>query len=207
VKNIKALLDKPKTIQNYARGYLDYVSGILKYIDIDAIASFIEELEDARINKNTIFLIGNGGSAVTASHMASDFGVRSSLHENGEPYRILALTDNVAKITAISNDHGYDKIFLYQLKMHYRPGDKLVAISASGNSPNIISAAKWVKNEGGTVVGLVGFDGGKLKDICDILIHAKTPRGEYGPVEDIHMIVNHLVYTWLHRKAVKRGKR
>ncbi len=108
----------------------------------------------------------------------------------------------MAVITAIVNDAGYHNVFVYQLQIHFKPGDMLVAISASGNSPNVVAAAKWVKNHGGKVVGLVGFDGVQLKTLCDLVIHAKTPKGEYGPVEDVHMVLNHLVYTWLRTQAI-----
>lgn len=203
MNNIERIFNESGSVQDYAEGYLGYVAGLLKGIDIQSIALFIEELEKARQGQNTVFIIGNGGSAVTASHMANDLGVGSCVKEGSPPYRVLSLTDNVAKMTAIANDYGYDKLFVNQLKLHYRPGDKLIAISASGSSPNIIKAAEWVSRKGGTVIGLTGFDGGRLKDICDILIHVATPKGEYGPVEDIHMIVDHLVYMWLRYKERK----
>ena len=104
-------------------------------------------------------------------------------------------------MTAIANDTGYENLFAYQLRIHYRPGDKLVAISASGNSPNVVEAARWVKKRGGRVVGLVGFDGGELKRLSDVVIHVETQKGEYGPVEDIHMVVEHLIYTWLRNRT------
>jgi D-sedoheptulose 7-phosphate isomerase len=100
-------------------------------------------------------------------------------------------------MTAIGNDTGFENLFVSQLRIHHRPGDKLIAISASGNSPNVVRGAEWVKDRGGRVIALVGFDGGKLKGLADVVIHAETPKGEYGPVEDIHMILDHLVYTWL----------
>jgi len=115
----------------------------------------------------------------------------------------LALTDNVPLITAIGNDDGYENIFVNQLRVHYREGDKLIVISASGNSPNVVRAAEWVKQKGGRVIGLIGFDGGKLKEICDIIIHVETPKGEYGPVEDIHTILDHLVANWLQYRLKK----
>ena len=158
------------------------------------------------LNRDSVFFIGNGGSAATASHMSNDLSLGSHTCEDDLPFRSLALTDNAAVTTAIANDHGYDNLFVHQLRVHYRTGDKLVAISASGNSPNVIAAAEWVKKRGGIVIGLVGFDGGKLKNICDIAIHARTSKGEYGPVEDIHIILDHLIYTWLwYRKRKEKS--
>lgn len=201
MNNLNKLISESTDAVQFAGAYLDYLSGLLRRLDRKAIAAFIETLEAARRNQNTVFVVGNGGSAATASHMANDFGVGTRIAERGLPFRVLALTDNVAAMTAIGNDDGYEHVFVYQLRIHYRPGDMLIAISTSGNSSNVVSAAEWVKRQGGKVLGLVGFDGGALKNLCDVLIHAETPKGEYGPVEDVHMILDHLIYTWLRSKA------
>lgn len=208
MKNIESLFKEAGSVEEFSKGYFDYVHSLLNRLDTGAIARFIDELKDAHEKGNTVFFVGNGGSAATASHMANDFGLGSSLHNDELPLRSLALTDNTAAMTAIANDHGYHNLFVHQLKIQYQPGDKLVAISASGNSPNVIASAEWVKKRGGMVIGLIGFDGGKLKDICDIAIHVNTPKGEYGPVEDVHIIMDHLIYTWLwyrKRKEKKEG--
>lgn len=204
MNNLDRLLKECGDVVQFADAYLGYLSEVLKRLDRKAIAAFVAEIELARGRQSTIFVVGNGGSAATASHMANDFGVGTRTAGKGLPYRVLALTDNVAAMTAIGNDDGYGNIFVYQLRIHYRPGDILVAISASGNSSSVVSAVEWVKHQGGKVLGLVGFDGGALKGLCDVLIHAETPKGEYGPVEDVHMILDHLVYTWL-RSRVANG--
>ena len=103
-------------------------------------------------------------------------------------------------ITAISNDVGYDTIFVNQLKIHYRDGDCLVVISASGNSPNVLKAAEWVRSKGDTIIGFLGFTGGKLIELCDVKIHVDTLPGEYGPVEDAHLIMNHVLAHWFQNK-------
>src|SRR3990167_10571979 len=151
MNNIIRLYKEAKNAQDFAINYLDYLSGLLKKLDTKAIATFIEELENARQKNQTVFIIGNGGSAATSSHMANDIGL-DVMKKSGtnKPYRIMALTDCIPVLTAIGNDDGYENLFLYQLKIHYRPGDKLVVISASGNSPNLISAAQWVKQQGGS---------------------------------------------------------
>src|SRR3972149_3167320 len=114
-------------------------------------------------------------------HMANDFGmIDSKAGAGNKPFSVLSLADNSSIMTTIDNDDSYEDLFVKQLQIHYRTGDKLVAISASGNSPNIIAAAEWVKKHKGKVIGLAGFDGGRLKDICDILILTKAPKGEYG---------------------------
>jgi len=200
MNNIDRIVAEANSVKEYAMAYFNYLSRLLDDIDTEAITDFVGELEAARKQHNTIFIVGNGGSAATASHMANDFGIGAGNSKDEVPLRALSLTDNVAGMTAIANDFGYDELFVYQLRAHYRPGDRLVAISASGNSPNVIAAAEWIKQHKGTVIGLVGFDGGKLKEYCDILIHIRTPKGEYGPVEDVHMILDHLIYTWLRQR-------
>jgi D-sedoheptulose 7-phosphate isomerase len=162
----------------FARAYLDYLSGLMRGLDPKAIVDFIQELEAARAKGSTVFVIGNGGSAATASHMANDLSVGVHPTDGSPPFRVLALTDNVAAMTAIGNDAGYENLFVYQLRAHYRPGDRLVAISASGNSPNLVEAARWMKKQGSRIVALVGFDGGELKRLADVLIHVQTPKGE-----------------------------
>lgn len=178
----------------FARDYLAYVAELLGKIDPAPIADFIRLAERIRREDKTLFFLGNGGSAATASHFANDLsvGLRSD-----PPLRAHALTDNVAVMTALANDEGYDRIFLDQLKVHLRTRDAVVAISASGNSPNVIQAVDYAKAQGAEVVGITGFDGGGLKKRADIDIHVPCPRGEYGPVEDIHMVVDHLVHAYL----------
>ena len=133
--------------------------------------------------------------------MANDIGF-DIIKKTGtdKPFKVLALTDNTSVITAIANDVGYENAFINQLKIHYRKGDKLLVISASGNSENVVKAAKWVKTNGGRVIGFLGFDGGKLKDLSDVVIHVKTEPGEYGPVEDTHLILNHVLAHWFQNK-------
>lgn len=204
MKTIESLFNEASDIQQFSKGYFSYLSRLLNQLDTNAIAAFVDEMEKARKRHNTIFLVGNGGSASTASHMANDFSTEI-LKKGGSdlPFRALSLTDNNAVMLAIANDDGYDNLFVNQLGIHYRTGDILVAISASGNSANIVRAAEWVKERDGIVMSLVGFDGGRLKEISDVAIHVETEAGEYGPVEDIHMIMDHLLANWLQHKIIK----
>ena len=181
---------------SYARAYLDYLANCFDSVDCAAVGAFAELLLSARKTGNAVFFIGNGGSAATASHFANDISVGTRTGDN-KPFRAISLTDNVAVITALANDEGYEQIFIDQLKVHMRDGDALVAISASGNSPNVITAVKYAKSRGATVVGLTGFDGGKLRELSDISLHVPTAKGEYGPVEDLHMIFDHLIGSFL----------
>ena len=180
----------------YATAYLRYIGKLAASLDANAIAGFIGLLEEARRNGNTVFFIGNGGSAATASHFANDIAIGTRTGDD-LPFRAVSLTDNVAVMTAIANDEGYEHVFVDQLKVQMRDGDALVAISASGNSPNIVAAIDYAKSRGARVVGLSGFDGGKLREMADISIHVDTAPGEYGPVEDLHMVIDHLVGSFL----------
>ena len=200
--NIDQIVMENKDFKTFARAYMHYMSQLLAGLDLGALERIVNELEDARKNGKTVFIIGNGGSASTASHMANDLGFGVRRHT--EPsLKVVSLTDNCAVLTALANDVGYEQIFLRQLQLYYRGGDKLIVISASGNSHNLILAAEWVRQQGGKVLGLLGFDGGKLKGMCDIPLIVTTPKGEYGPVEDVHMIIDHLLYTWLWWKIRK----
>ena len=179
----------------YVRNYLSYLSELVLKLDRDEIVKVINLFLDARQSGNTIFFIGNGGSAATASHFANDLAIGT--RSNSNPFRVLSLTDNNAVITAIANDYGYENVFVKQLEALYSKGDLLVAISASGNSNNLLKAVKFVQKRDGLTIGLTGFDGGKLKKIVDYVIHVPTDKGEYGPVEDIHMIFDHIIGTYL----------
>lgn len=196
----KIYKDKGLDAIAFSKGYSDYLITLINQIDHSKIADCIEHLEEARQNENTIFVIGNGGSASTASHIGNDFGLavlKKSNKASNKSYRALALTDNVSVISAIGNDSTYDNIFVDQLKVHFRKGDKLIVISASGNSPNLVVASEWFKAQGGTVIGWLGFDGGRLLNIVDVPVLVSSPKGEYAPVEDVHLIINHIIVTWM----------
>lgn len=184
-------------LEAFAGAYFDYVGEVLKAIDRKAVARFIELFVDARKRDVTVFFIGNGGSASTASHFACDIGIGP--REFDPPFRALALTDNNAVITAIGNDFGYEDVFARQLRILGKPGDVLIAISASGNSPNLVSAIEYAKGAGIKTFALTAFDGGKMKQIADDGIHVPTEPREYGPAEDAHLILNHVAGNYLMR--------
>lgn len=181
--------------EGFAAAYLDYIARLTKRLDTDAIGRFIRLLLAARDNGRSIFFCGNGGSAATASHFANDVAIGS--RAIGKPFRAISLADNNALMTAVANDDGYDQLFVRQLQVLMQPGDVIVAISASGNSPNIVAAVHFANERGGTTVGLTGFDGGQLMRLAHLAIHVPTAKGEYGPVEDLHMVVNHLTGAFL----------
>jgi len=204
MNNIQKVYASSNSAGAFARGYFTYLKQVLDSIEPEAIDRLVAEFEAARESGATIFIVGNGGSATTASSMANDIGF-DILKKTGtdKPFRVLALTDNSSVITAIANDVGYENIFINQLKIHFRPGDKLLAISASGNSPNVVAAAEWVQEQGGRVIGFLGFGGGKLKEISDVVLHVQSEAGEYGPVEDAHLVLNHILAHWFQCSLAK----
>jgi D-sedoheptulose 7-phosphate isomerase len=181
----------------FASAYFDYLSSVLKAIDTREIGQFIETLVNARERGSTIYFIGNGGSAATASHFANDIAIGTNSYN--KPFRAVSLTDNQAIITAIANDYGYEEIFMRQLMILGRPGDVVVAISASGNSPNLIRAFDYAKTVGIKTVAITAFDGGKMKNIADESVHVPSALKEYGPAEDAHMVLDHLIGAYLMR--------
>jgi D-sedoheptulose 7-phosphate isomerase len=180
----------------YARLYTDHLISLLKGLDFEAVGRVIDLFRKARAKGSMIFFLGNGGSAATSAHFANDLGFGAS-PEGKTPVRALSLTCNSSIVTCLANDIGYENIFSWQLKNLMRPGDVVVGISASGNSPNAVNALEYAGRHGGIPVALVGFDGGKLKDLAEYCIHVTTNKGEYGPVEDIHMVMDHLISTFL----------
>ncbi len=192
---------------DYAAEYFKYLSEVLGKIDRNEIARFADCLWAARERGARIFFLGNGGSAATASHFANDLTIGPRCFD--KPFHAIALTDNQAILTCIGNDFGFEDIFAIQLRTQkLTAGDVVVAISASGNSPNVIKACRLARERGATVVGLSGFDGGMLRELSEIRLHVPTAKGEYGPVEDVHMIFDHLIGTYLNMrvKAEMAGK-
>ena len=204
MNNIEKVYQVSNSAGTFAQGYFSYLKQVLDSISPESIDQLVAEFEAARATGATIFVAGNGGSATTATSMANDIGFDIlKKTDTDKPFRVLALTDNTSVITAIANDVGYENIFINQLKIHFRPGDKLLAISASGNSPNVVAAAEWIKQQGGRVIGFLGFSGGKLKEISDVVLHVKSEAGEYGPVEDAHLVLNHILAHWFQYKLKK----
>ena len=186
-----------KDIKQFSKSYLEYLKEIFDKVDLLEIKLFIEILLEARESGVTIFFMGNGGSAATASHFANDLAFGTNDYE--KPFKVMSITDNVPVLTALGNDYGYDEIFVRQLRVHGSKGDIIVGISASGNSQNLISAFEYATTVGIKSIALTAFDGGKMRKIADQGVHIPTGKGEYGPAEDLHMILDHLVANYLMR--------
>lgn len=196
MSELDIILSKATSGADFARQYVEHLTNVLRRLDYEAVGRVIELFLETRSKGGTIFFLGNGGSAATASHFANDLGVCAS-PEGRTPFRALSLTSNNAFITCLANDMGYENVFSRQLRNLMRPGDVVVAISASGNSPNAIKALEYARDRGGIPVAIVGFDGGKMKDLAGYVIQVTTDRGEYGPVEDVHMVLDHLISNYL----------
>ena len=192
------------SIDNYYADYMQYLVEIVKNTDVSNFKEIIDTFMEAYENNKTIFFIGNGGSAATASHFTEDLA-EVGRKCNTKIFKCMSLTDNVPYITAAGNDYGYEYIFVKQLEGFFSKNDVLVSITASGNSRNIIEAINYVKTIGGKTIGLLGFDGGKACELCDIPVVVKTNKGEYGPVEDMHMIFVHIITTFLFFELSKRN--
>jgi D-sedoheptulose 7-phosphate isomerase len=180
----------------HARSYIEKVTAVLRRLDFETVGRVIDLFVQARDRGSTIFFLGNGGSAATASHFANDLGFGAS-PEGKTPFRALCLTSNSAFLTCLANDIGYENVFSWQLRNLMRPGDVVVGISASGNSPNVVKAMTYARENGGIPVAFTGFDGGRIKGIAQLCLHVETQKGEYGPVEDVHMVLDHLISSYL----------
>lgn len=169
----------------------DFVK-ILADINLDTLTRATELVAWHYAADKQIFTAGNGGSAALAIHLAADFGKNVAGAGDKQP-RILSLCCNSATLTAIGNDCGYENTFCFQLRNFMNPGDLVALISSSGNSPNIVEAAKFAKDGGATVLGLTGFSGGKLKELADVSLH--VPCNVYELVEDAHSFFCHAIIT------------
>jgi D-sedoheptulose 7-phosphate isomerase len=163
------------------------LSQALDYQKIDELADMLLE---AHRRGQQVFIFGNGGSACTSSHWVIELAMNAATPGH-KGLRAYALPDNVGWLTALANDNAYEDVFYYPLSTYARDGDIAVAISGSGNSPNVIKACQWAKENGVKIVGLTGFSGGKLKEMADFNIH--IPNDNYGIIEDLHMSIGHLV--------------
>ena len=197
MNNLDKIFLNNKQIKKFSKSYFTYLTSVLDKISGDEIEAFVTALLEARERESVVYFIGNGGSAATASHFANDISIGTRCYE--KPFRVLSLCDNQAIITAIANDDGYENIFSQQLSVLLKKNDVVVAISASGNSPNLIKAIKTAKDLNAITVGITAFDGGALKKSVDISLHVPTEKGEYGPSEDAHMILDHLIGSYLNR--------
>lgn len=177
-------------VKSYFKGMCELINNI----NPEPVAEIVEIIKSAVTSKKRIFLMGNGGSAATANHFTADFGKNAVKNDEGRP-KLISLCANMSTVTAYGNDMGYENIFIEQLKNLLEPGDVVIAMSASGNSPNIIKAVRFAHEKKAVVIGLTGLQGGKLKEIADYNLNIES--NSYEQIEDIHSMITHcLVYCF-----------
>ena len=182
----------------FTTGYRNQLHETIRQLDLEQVDTAIEWFAEARDKGHAIFTAGNGGSASTASHFVCDV-LKGASYQRDSRFRIMALTDNLATITAYSNDVSYNAVFTEQLKNFAKQGDLFLAISGSGNSPNVVEAMDYANSIGCRTIALTGRDGGKLAKIAQLNIHAPDPH--MGRIEDGHMIVCHMIaYYFMEEK-------
>src|SRR5918997_3050822 len=181
-------VSREASLQATLRDYWDEVANVAALVDLDRLERVAIMLLNCQARGRVVFVVGNGGSAATASHFACDLS--KGTRRDGPPtFHVVSLTDNVPLLTAWANDSGYDRVFSEQLQTLARPGDVLVVISASGNSPNVIAAIETARSCGMSVIGLTGRSGGQLARLVDVLMHVPSDRIEV--VEDAHLVAAH----------------
>jgi D-sedoheptulose 7-phosphate isomerase len=197
---------KTSVIKQMAADYLQAFILLMSRIDIEAVVRVVRLLRMVRDSGSTIYIAGNGGSASTASHWVNDLG-KATKRAGQTPMRVMSLSDNVSWLTALANDEGYERVFSGQLENFALPGDILIVISASGNSPNLVRAVEVARSRGVITIAFLGFDGGVLKDEVDEYLWFPTEKGAYGLVESAHSLFCHILTDCLMTDTLTRSDR
>ncbi len=197
--NIKKTKSAKLDPSSFIDSYLVELTRCIVSLDKTKIEMVIDVLVDAYKKDRKVFILGNGGGASTASHMACDLskGTLQRIYDNTERrFRVISLSDNVALITAFANDLSFDDIFVQQLRNLIETGDVVIAISGSGNSPNVVKAVEYARASGAITIGFLGFKtGGKLGSMVHYPVLVNS--NHYGPIEDIQLVLNHMIASWL----------
>lgn len=187
----------------FANEYVNSLCSVLRDLPLSSLADALAMLEQAHAERRQVFLAGNGGSAATASHMANDL-MKGVAKACAGGLRAMSLSDSIPLITAIANDDGYDDIFSGQLVDLADPDDLLILISGSGNSPNVVRAAAVARDIGMSSIAFLGMKGGELAAMVDVAV--VVPSDDYGFIEDVHMVFDHLVTAYLREKLGERSR-
>ena len=177
--------------------YIELERSVLLALDVEAINDAMNLIMETYEAQKKIYIFGNGGSSATASHYQNDFNKGISEYVE-KKFNFVCLNDNMATIMAIANDIGFEEVFRFQLKNKLKEGDIVIAISGSGNSRNIINAVEYARSQGNKVIGMTGFDGGKLKQLSDVSMHVNINSMQV--TEDIHMVFDHLMMSILYKQ-------
>ena len=201
-QKLAQLFDAAGSLEEYATGYIANMTQALQSMDMPTVVKAVEIIEACAEKDQTFFILGNGGSGAFAGHWANDLSANTVV-EGTPGFRVMSLCDNAFSITAIANDASYEEIFSIQLKANMRPGDVVLALSVSGNSPNILRGVEYANENGAYTIGCCGFKGGKLKEISQLCIHMPSSKDEYGPIEDMFSVFMHIAQSYI---AMRRGR-
>jgi D-sedoheptulose 7-phosphate isomerase len=187
-------------VRDWISDYIKQQKAALDSIPVDAVADIINTFKDALRHDRQIFIFGNGGSASNSSHFITDLGKGAS-DKLSTRFRCLSLNDNISWITALGNDYSYDDVYLRQLQNFARPGDIVMTLSVSGNSPNLVKAIDWAVNNGMFTIALVGGKRGRLAELAQKVIVVNSEH--YGRVEDAHMGICHMIcYAFMEKPGI-----
>ncbi|MGW8144251.1 MAG: D-sedoheptulose-7-phosphate isomerase [Anaerolineales bacterium] len=185
---------------NHIQSYFVELQKILDNLSEEVIEQVLVILHEARNSNKQVFILGNGGSASTASHFVCDLGKNTRVP--GIPnFRVMGLTDNIALFSALANDEGYENVFAQQLANHLQPGDVVIGISTSGNSKNVVNAIQLANSGGAKTIGFTGFNSGEIGSMVDVNLHVPSQSIEH--VEDVHLVLEHLITKALREKAME----
>ena len=194
------------SVSNYFKAHADLASKL----NINMFNAGIDLIRKKFVGGKKIITCGNGGSASTASHFVNDLLTAYTYEQTAErPFthkkaKVQSLTESTGIVTGLTNDFNFDDIFVNQLRTVSDVGDVLVIITASGNSQNLLNAVSYANENGIFTVAIVGFDGGKVSKTAQLVIHAKTDNGDYGPAEDVHLVINHAVASLIRDKLYRK---
>jgi len=186
-----------------AKQYFDDLQRVVARVSREGLDQIASTLMEAYESGRTVFTFGNGGSAALASHLACDLGKGTAYCNGGKRFRVLALTDNLSVLTAWANDSGYEDVFSEQLRTFIQPQDVAFAISASGNSKNVLNALRVARDVRAKTVGISGFEGGEMKPLCDICV--VVPSSNMQIIEDLHLAMSHSIFRIVHSRMSRRA--
>jgi len=186
-----------------AKQYFDDLQRVVARVSREGLDQIASTLMEAYECGRTVFTFGNGGSAALASHLACDLGKGTAYCNGGKRFRVLALTDNLSVLTAWANDSGYEDVFSEQLRTFIQPQDVAFAISASGNSKNVLNALRVAREADAKTVGISGFEGGEMKPLCDICV--VVPSSNMQIIEDLHLAMSHSIFRIVHSRMSRRA--
>jgi D-sedoheptulose 7-phosphate isomerase len=196
------LFDAADGAPAYASAYIERMADVIRAIDANAVAQAADVIGRCAQDNQTFFVMGNGGSGAVAAHWVNDLGANTVV--SGKPgFRAISLSDNASAITAIANDASYEQIFSLQLAAAMRTGDVVMALSVSGNSPNVLRAVDYANDNGAYTIGCSGMSGGELMRRARLSVHVPSTADEYGPIEDMFSVVMHIIQTYI---SMRRGR-